>query len=232
MDALKDGFCVSNKDGSVMWQSHALCFYEDTIFALFIWVLVNYIGKNMVSKDDVEMMNRYSFSTFIHGAAHLVIAYRDYTKDQSYMDSYNNPTKPNLNPSKLKIITLLIFWCTFMHVIHTDQTFSRKAVRSVFWTIVHLLVPRLYAFTFVHCVLVMEFSIKTMRVKEVDPFYNIRIPLLNIPNSIIAWMEAFACEKFLQPYGGHAIYDAFIPITMIIYVFVIFSYSKNTKKTD
>ena len=51
-----------------------------------------------------------------------------------------------------------------MHVIHTDQTFSRKAVRSVFWTIVHLLVPRLYAFTFVHCVLVMEFSIKTMRV--------------------------------------------------------------------
>ena len=60
--------------------------------------------KLLLNNSDVEMMNRYSFSTFIHGAAHLVIAYRDYTKDQSYMDSYNNPTKPNLNPSKLKSV--------------------------------------------------------------------------------------------------------------------------------
>ena len=114
--------------------------------------------------------------------------------------------------------------------LHPDHSMGKKILRSVFWTTVHLFVPRLYAFTFVHCVLVMEFSVKTMQVKEVDQFYNLRIPLLNIPNSIIAWMEAFACEKFLQPYGGHAIYDAFIPITMIVYILVLFCYSKKDKK--
>ena len=71
-----------------------------------------------------------------------------------------------------------------------------------------------------------------MQVKEVDPFYNIRIPLFNIPTAILAWMEVFACEKFLQPYGGHAIYDAFIPITQIAYIVVLCYYSKKTKKVD
>ena len=65
-----------------------------------------------------------------------------------------------------------------------------------------------------------------------DEYYNLRIPLLNIPNSIIAWMEAFACEKYLQPYGGHAIYDAFIPITMIAYIFVVLYQRNQTKKID
>ena len=70
------------------------------------------------------------------------------------------------------------------------------------------------------------------KTKDLDEYYNLRIPLLNIPNSIIAWMEAFACEKFLQPYGGHAIYDAFIPITQITYIFVLFHYTKMAKKVD
>ena len=59
-------------------QSHALCFYEDTIFAILIWVLVNIIGKNLLPESDVALMTRYAFSTFVHGCAHLSIAYRDY----------------------------------------------------------------------------------------------------------------------------------------------------------
>ena len=78
----------------------------------------------------------------------------------------------------------------------------------------------------------MLFSIKNLQEKEVDSFYNLRVPLLNIPNSIIAWIEAFACEKYLQPYGGHAIYDAFVPITMIAYIFILFCHGKKTKKID
>ena len=74
----EDGFCVSNKDGSVLWQSHALCFYEDTVFALLVWFLVT-IGKDMLPEGDVTLMIRSALSTFIHGAAHLSLAYRDYT---------------------------------------------------------------------------------------------------------------------------------------------------------
>ena len=221
----EDGFCVSNKDGSVLWQSHALCFYEDTVFALLVWFLVT-IGKDMLPEGDVTLMIRSALSTFIHGAAHLSLAYRDYTAGDPEGHFSENGFKP------FRFLTILIFWSTFMWMIHPELAISKKALRGVFWTIVHLSIPRLYAFSFVHCVLVMEFCIKAMQVKEADSFYNIRTPLLNIPNSILAWMEVFACEKFLQPYGGHAIYDAFIPITMIAYIFVLFYYSKKSKKVD
>ena len=52
---------MSNKDGPVLMQSHALCFYEDTIFAILVWVLVNIIGKNMIPETDVALMTRYEF---------------------------------------------------------------------------------------------------------------------------------------------------------------------------
>ena len=39
---LKDGFCVANQDKSIWMQSHAMCFYGDTAFALIIWLLVQY----------------------------------------------------------------------------------------------------------------------------------------------------------------------------------------------
>jgi len=225
----QDGFCVSNKDGPVLMQSHALCFYEDTIFAILVWVLVNIIGKNMIPETDVALMTRYAFSTFVHGCAHLSLAYRDYAADPS--DGTPTATwTPNFKP--LRVGTLLMFWSAFMSVLNPEHSLNKKIMQSLFWTTVHLFVPRLYAFTFVHCVLVMVFSIKNMQEKEVDRFYNLRVPLLNIPNSIIAWMEAFACEKYLQPYGGHAIYDAFIPITMIAYIFVLFCHGKKTKKVD
>ena len=62
----QDGFCVSNKDGPVLMQSHALCFYEDTIFAILVWVLVNIIGKNMIPETDIALMTRYEFIRWFH----------------------------------------------------------------------------------------------------------------------------------------------------------------------
>ena len=62
----QDGFCVSNKDGPVLMQSHALCFYEDTIFAILVWVLVNIIAKHMIPETDIALMTRYEFIRWFH----------------------------------------------------------------------------------------------------------------------------------------------------------------------
>merc|ERR1739848_44183 len=129
----QDGFCVSNKDGPVLMQSHALCFYEDTIFAILVWALVNIIGKNMIPDSDVTLMTRYAFSTFVHGCAHLSLAYRDYNANP---DDAVETWKPNFKP--LRVITLLVFWSTFMGVLHPDHSMGKKILRSLFWTTVHL----------------------------------------------------------------------------------------------
>lgn len=222
----RDGFCVSNENKSLPWQTHAICFYLGTIFSLLTWVLVK-MESDVLPDRDVIMMPRYAFITFVHGLAHLSLIYRDYKRNLGVQKDIN---EDNISP--LRSIILLIFWSTFMWVIHPDYSFGKKSLRAVFWTTVYLPIPRLYSVPFANSVLIMEFCIKEIQAKKVDPYYNIRIPLFYIPTSILAWMEVLACETFLQPYGGHAIYDAFIPITQIAYIFILCYYCKKTKKID
>merc|ERR1712141_132565 len=125
----------------ILMQSHALCFYEDTIFAILVWFLVNVIGKDMLPEADVTLMTRLAFATFVHGAAHVSEAYRNYTADpEDVIGKEGNIFKP------LSIIKGLVFWLTFMWVIHPEHTISKKLLRGVFWTTVGLFVPRLYGF--------------------------------------------------------------------------------------
>ena len=82
----EDGFCVSNKDEHVLLQSHALCFYEDTILAILLWFLASYVGKSVIPDSAVTQINKNALGVFIHGTAHLSIAYRDYNSGEYYSD--------------------------------------------------------------------------------------------------------------------------------------------------
>ena len=44
---VKDGFCVSNKDKSIYMQSHAMCFYADTAYALVLWIFTKCCTQGM-----------------------------------------------------------------------------------------------------------------------------------------------------------------------------------------
>jgi len=219
----EDGFCIANKDQHVLLQSHALCFYEDTVLAILIWFLASHVGKGIISDNDVSMLNKNALGCFFHGAAHMSLAYRDYISDgESSADL----------PFPLRITMLSIFWLSMMNLIHKDDPFSRKAAHAFTWTLTHLFVPKLYAFAFVHSILVLEMGIKELLEQKKDEFYNLKTVLLLTPNCVIAWVEAFACENYLRPIGGHAIYDVAIPLTNIAYFCIIFGHQQMSKKID
>ena len=109
----------------------------------------------------------------------------------------------------MKVVVLSIFWLAMINLIHKDMALPGKVARSLFWATIHIFfVPRLYyGFTFVSNKLVMDMDFLE--------FNNLNPILFCIPNSVLAWMEAFGCENYLRPYGGHAIYHAMIPLTTI-----------------
>ena len=76
----EDGFCVCNKAEHVLVQSHAICFYEDTILALILVFLASYVGKNIIPDSAAALMKKNAFCCFTHGAVHMYAAYRDYNK--------------------------------------------------------------------------------------------------------------------------------------------------------
>ena len=63
-----------------------------------------------------------------------------------------------------------------------------------------------------------------------DQFYNLRQVLLLGPNAVIAWLEVLACDSYLKPMGGHAIYDLALPVTSIIYFAIAMRHFKQAKK--
>jgi len=220
----EDGFCVSNKGDHVLMQSHAICFYEDTLLAIAMWFLASYVGRGIIPDSAAKLMKKNALGVFIHGAAHMSIAYRDYNEGNNSGDL----------PFPLRITVLPIFWLAMMNLIHKDMSLSGKVVRALFWALTHtFLVPRLYGFAFVHSILVLEMGFKEILEtdEEKDEFYNLKTILLYIPTSVLAWMEAFACENYLRPYGGHALYDVTIPLTNIAYFCLIYAHQKYNKKT-
>merc|ERR1712215_443444 len=68
--------------------------------------------------------------------------------------------------------------------------------------------------------------------KGKNEFYNLETVLLLTPNCVIAWLEAFACENYLRPIGGHAIYDVAIPLTNIAYFCILYGHRQMGKKID
>ena len=81
--------------------------------------------------------------------------------------------------------------------------------------------------------LILEFNHSELtHQKSRDEFYNLRTIFLVIPTSVVAWMEAFGCENYLRPIGGHAIYDLTIPVSSLVYFAIILLNQSNIDLDD
>jgi hypothetical protein len=69
---LKDGFCVSNKDQSIYVQSHMLCFYGDTAFAILLYVLCK-LGEGNINQDALDFVKINILGIFGHGCGHFAL---------------------------------------------------------------------------------------------------------------------------------------------------------------
>jgi len=216
----EDGYCISNKAEHVLVQSYAICFYEDTILAILMVFLASYVGKNIIPDSAAALMKKNAFCCFAHGCVHMYAVYRDYNKGRGL-------------PFPIKISLYYFFWISLMNFIHKDISLLNKVVRSLFYVLIHtFLVPSVHGLAFVHSIAMLEFGFKELLEKEKDEFYNLKTVLLYIPPSVLAWVEVFGCENYLRPYGGHAVYDAAIPLTNIAYFWLLYAHQKYYKKTD
>ena len=89
---MQDGFCVSREDKSVWLQTHALCFYEDTCWAIIMYLIFSCCKSGMEDHPDgeqlVAMIRDSIASIFMHGATHMYIGLNE---DEFYAESSRVP---------------------------------------------------------------------------------------------------------------------------------------------
>ena len=54
-----------------------------------------------------------------------------------------------------------------------------------------------------------------------------------VPLGLLAWVEALACEQVMRPLGGHVLYDATIPLSLLaLYAYGRAVQPQHEKKRD
>mmetsp|Transcript_8059 Transcript_8059/g.11610 ORF Transcript_8059/g.11610 Transcript_8059/m.11610 type:complete len:296 (-) Transcript_8059:544-1431(-) len=228
---IPDGFCVSNKDVPY-WNSHDLCLYFDTIGSIVTGILYLMLKDvpGMGPANDLVKFN--VFGIFAHGLAHGSIsqAIRDGTLPENtsaLLDEMANDWTA-LEAFK-RLAPLLIFWMGLLKASMPATSLKIITPLTVVTTILNMLVPAQFAFTFVQTILLFAFSLnQLMRPLEEKTVAYARYPLyVGLPLSFIGWLESTQCENFVIKYGGHLLYDAYIPLAMITFYVVCYMDAKT-----
>lgn len=223
-----DGFCVSNKNVPY-WNSHDLCLYFDTIGAIVIG-FTYYMMKDKPGMEPANEMIKFNiFGIFAHGLGHGVIskALRDGAVPEvdgdRLQEIFNSPTNELLTSSG----GIVLFWLGLLKATMPKSSFKVYAPLSLIATVLNILVPERFGFTFVQTVLLLSFSInQLMRPSQEKTFEYALYPLITgLPLSFIGWFESTQCSKFVINIGGHLIYDAYIPVSMMCFYLICW---KNT----
>ena len=79
----RDGFCISNKDGGMFAQGHALSFYADASLALVMLGLAHSGARRGWSDSALAPLRKNALSLFAHGLGHFLLGTIDSTPDGS-----------------------------------------------------------------------------------------------------------------------------------------------------
>jgi len=209
-----DGFCISNKDLDPLLQSHAMCFYGDTVAAVLLWFTLRYSRQQGVAQRIVETLEPGVFGIFAHGCAHLWMGMRPELMQRERTPVGEMPVQ--------KLFTvgggLFLFWFFLLRSINKNISNRVWALLACAFTATQVLfVSPKFGFTFVHVGLMTVATAVALKRADKDQYYDLEGWVINLPITMMAWLEAATCETFLVHIGGHFWYDIEIPLSMFLF---------------
>lgn len=215
-----DGFCVTNPE-DLYFNSHMLSFYVDVVLSLVSLVVVHSTPAGYSSRD---LLERLIPGTLGHGIAHFFIsATGGISTGISSLPLFMQLAAPP---------THFFFWWSLFR---TNKYIPKSHLLAM--ALVHSLVtlspvlPSSAAFAYVQTVLVLTSNVYDVLFRpreEKDVAYDWGW-IVNVPFSVVAWIEATACTSFLRDIGGHVWYDASIPSAILLYYFFVRGLEKPKK---
>lgn len=207
-----DGFCLSFK--GTWYHSHLLCFYTDTLWALFFLYVVKF--SPMKASPSTPFLSEQIGSVFMHGLGHSFLWY--------YSPLGSEPF--GKGKTFVEFLVGVVGGVLFFHMFFRGLPLSSFVVcaQSLFHALVMVcLVPPKYLFTYVNTALFL--NITGSRVLEPpqnkDASYDLAAVMVGLPIMTITWLEPLTCDTFLVNWGGHLFFDFTIPFCAFCYFLVL-----------
>mmetsp|Transcript_9379 Transcript_9379/g.12337 ORF Transcript_9379/g.12337 Transcript_9379/m.12337 type:complete len:292 (+) Transcript_9379:97-972(+) len=228
----KEGFCVANS-GMNYWTSHDLCLYADLSLAGIIGILVTCLRsqEGMGSANDLVSISAL-MGIVGHGIGHGALAYNQRTvTTEDSLKTANDVDNFSLK-FLFRALPFLFFWFGLLKASMKNVSNLRILFMSILSLIALDKLPDHFGFTFVQTVLMVAFSFDQLsRPKEdKDYAYALYAALVSLPVGMIGWIESLQCTNFVINYGGHLIYDAYIPFGIILFYLTCYVRARNMQK--
>jgi len=163
-----------------------------------------------------EFMGASILGIFGHGIGHGLTAKA--IREQGELPDDGAALSSNENSHLTQAVGLIVFWLFLLNT--TMPKISKKVlipIAAVCYT-GQVYVPLQFSFTYVQTVLLLAFSINQLsRPTNEKQFAYGFYPLISgFPIILIGWLESTCCSRIpLRNIGGHLIYDAWIPVSLI-----------------
>ena len=209
-DWIRHGFCVSNAD-TTWFNSHSLSFYADVVLALCIARLFANQPKSAPPLQ-AAMLSGAIFGVFGHGLGHLYLGTNVQRMDLRF--------RPEDIPTSVAsiLVTVMAFWAIFQGTMPLSSR-SRLAMTAVVatagFTILDI-APKLN-FVYAQAAIYISNSLHMLTLSSQDKSaatYAL-YPYFQLPVLLVGVLESTACQGFLQPLGGHVLFDSAIGIVTI-----------------
>lgn len=233
---LREGFCVANKDvalvqGLPLLQSHILCFYADTVAAAVLLLLGWKYGpllqrRGVVSKgrDAFQPVAAAPAAIFSHGAAHLALWFQSANVDPAAGSAVlvNDASAPSWARGLAMVGAFAFFFLLLRSAPAVPPTHAAAHAMPHAIALVTV-VPPVFGFSYVQTVLLWVaagYDLFLRPASEKDASYDLFSCVVTAPIGLVAWVEAAGCDLFMSKLGGHVLYDATIPTSMLVYYFL------------
>ena len=131
------------------------------------------------------------------------------------------------------LIGFFLFWFGFMRGLMRKYSLVQIVLVSLLLEYVHMYyIPARYAFTYVQSVLLISASTIGLLSDDKDEYYNLCAIYINLPITVVGYIESMACTSFFSKIGGHFWYDMTIPLSFLAYIYNVYllEEAKNSKK--
>ncbi len=191
-------------------QSHAACFYADTLLALALLAFCTKLEGSRVEGLDQAKQN--VGGVIGHGLGHFFLFFANLGDVPAFYNFEQWAIRIGI------LIGMTGFWYGFFAA---NPSSPGPAVNSVHAAVqayvVTGLVPPKFSLTYVQTVLLLNQVYGELRRADKGPHYDRWSLIVNLPIGLFGWLEALSCDGFLINYGGHLWYDSSIPLSMLVY---------------
>lgn len=219
----KDGFCVSNPT-TFYWNSHDLCLYADTVLALVLGFIYFAIKDTPGMKSANNLVKWNILGILGHGLAHGGMGW-NIRKSllEGGVSEFQQQVLVLSDFASMAVIIenlpALLFWLPLIKATMPNGKNLVVLIISLLSIVGGKLTPVRMGFTYTQTVLFLCFSLNQLMQRKSDKTfaYTLYAALVTFPLGLVGWQESMACTNFVIKYGGHLIYDAYIPISSIIF---------------